>query len=571
MEKRAVIALVLSLLIFLVFGYFQQRMAPVPPPDAGPPAEKTTAGAPAPAPSPTAAPAAVPRPAPSPAAAPGSHPAREVTVDTPLYRAVFTEEGARIKSFELKKYWERLPFTRVTSLGLLWFSLDIDRYQQISTTPTDPQELVMGTAPAYFPVGVYWEPGTGAAAAPPLALFTASAPALSLSEGGRGVLTFTHQGADGITLVKTLTFAADSYRIDLQVTVRREGAEAAPGNLAVTLSADYANLPEKGGVRGFVGSINKKREDISPGSLKELKTFTGAVDWASLELGYFMQAVVPLAEAKSFLTVQETPKGPMVLTLKTPVENLAPGHEISFPYALYFGPLDIDILKKLDLGLEGAVDFGWFHFLAMPFFYVLKFFNGYVHNYGIAIIILTVLLRIVFIYPNHKSYKSMQDMQKLQPKVAKLREKYKDDREALNKELMALYRTYKVNPAGGCLPMLLQLPVFIALYNLLAYAIELRHAPFISTLPFTNIVWLADLSAKDPLLITPIIMGATMFIQQKMTPSPGDPTQAKLMLFMPIIFTFMFLNFASGLVLYWMLNNVLSIIQQYYTNKYLGK
>jgi YidC/Oxa1 family membrane protein insertase len=164
----------------------------------------------------------------------------------------------------------------------------------------------------------------------------------------------------------------------------------------------------------------------------------------------------------------------------------------------------------------------------------------------------------------------MQDMQKLQPKIAKLREKYKDDREGLNKELMGLYRTYKVNPMGGCLPMVLQLPVFIALYNILGYSIELRNAPFISTLPFTNIVWLADLSAKDPLLITPIIMGATMFLQQKMTPSPGDPAQAKMMLFMPIIFTFMFLNFASGLVLYWLFNNILAIGQQYYTNKYLS-
>ena len=163
----------------------------------------------------------------------------------------------------------------------------------------------------------------------------------------------------------------------------------------------------------------------------------------------------------------------------------------------------------------------------------------------------------------------MKEMQKLQPKVAKIREKYKDDKEAMNRELMALYRTFKVNPLGSCLPMFLQLPVFIALYNILGNAIELRHATFISTLPLTNIVWLADLSAKDPLLITPIIMGASMVIQQKMTPSPGDPAQAKMMMFLPIIFTFLFLNFASGLVIYWLVNNILAIVQQYFTNKYL--
>ena len=153
-------------------------------------------------------------------------------------------------------------------------------------------------------------------------------------------------------------------------------------------------------------------------------------------------------------------------------------------------------------------------------------------------------------------------MKKLQPMMAKIREKYADDREKMNAEIMQLYKTYKVNPAGGCLPMLLQIPVFFALYQALLGAIELRHAPFIPHLPFTDMVWLADLSAKDPFYITPLIMGGTMFLQQKMTPAPGDPTQAKVMLFMPVIFTFMFLNFPSGLVVYWLVNNVISIAQQ---------
>ncbi len=254
-------------------------------------------------------------------------------------------------------------------------------------------------------------------------------------------------------------------------------------------------------------------------------------------------------------------------SLRTPVESLPAGQAAQFSYALYFGPKDLKDLKPL--GLDRAINFGWFDFLGRPLLYVLKFFDRYSLNYGWAIIILTFLIRIVFFYPNHKSYKSMKDMQKLQPKVAKIREKYKDDKEAMNKELMALYKTFKVNPLAGCLPMVIQLPVFIALYNVLGYAIELRHASFIPTVPFTDIVWLADLSTKDPLLITPIVMGATMFLQQKMTPSPGDPAQAKMMMFLPLIFTFMFLNFASGLVIYWLVNNVLSIAQQYYTNKYL--
>ena len=245
------------------------------------------------------------------------------------------------------------------------------------------------------------------------------------------------------------------------------------------------------------------------------------------------------------------------------------GKELQAFYAFYFGPKSIHDLSAANLDLDKAVHFGWFDVLARPALQFLKWLNSYVHNWGWSLIILTILLRVVFWYPNHKSFQSMKVMQKIQPRVAEIREKYKDDREAMNRELMSLYRTFKVNPLGGCLPMVLQLPVFLALYNMLGSSIELRHASFIPTLPFTNIVWLADLSAKDPLLITPIIMGVSMFFQQKMSPSPGDPAQAKMMMFLPLIFTFLFLNFASGLVIYWLVNNVLAIAQQYFTNKYI--
>jgi len=177
---------------------------------------------------------------------------------------------------------------------------------------------------------------------------------------------------------------------------------------------------------------------------------------------------------------------------------------------------------------------------------------------------LTIIIKIVFWPLTHKSYKSMDQLRKLQPLMAQIREKHKDDRQQMNEEMMRLYKTYKVNPAGGCLPMVVQIPVFIGLYQALLNAIELRHAPFITHVPFTDIIWLADLSVKDPFYVTPIIMGATMFLQQKMTPAPGDPTQAKIMLALPVVFTFMFLNFPSGLVVYWLVNNVLSIAQQWH-------
>lgn len=190
---------------------------------------------------------------------------------------------------------------------------------------------------------------------------------------------------------------------------------------------------------------------------------------------------------------------------------------------------------------------------------MLKYLYQYTGNYGFAIIIITCILKLIFFPLTHKSYKSMKDMQMLQPKMNELKEKFKNDRDAMNRAVMELYKTHKVNPMGGCLPMLVQIPVFFGLYRALMYSIELRHAPFM--------LWITDLSAKDPYYVTPIIMGATMFIQQKMTPSNMDPVQAKMMLMLPVVFTFMFLSFPSGLVIYWLVNNVLTIIQQAYINK----
>jgi YidC/Oxa1 family membrane protein insertase len=571
MENRALIALALSFLIFVVFMVMGEKLkrpaqAPSPPPPAA-----TRPEAPAPA-----APAvARPAPAPTPTAprAPLARPAREVVVDTPLYRAVFTELGARLKSFQLKKYWEGMPFTPISSYKLGPVAFELERYQDPDKARIQPKELVHHDSFPELPLGLSWE---GTELTVPATLpCRASREALTLKAGEKGSLSFTGVSPEGLTFTRTYTFKSDSYAFDLAVKVANQSAQALEGNLDLELAESFTGEGGRRQVYGFTGSINHRLEEAKPGSFIKkgsptgFKTFSGKVDWAGLDEPYFLTAMVPLAAPKALVTLKEAVPGPMVVTLRTPVEALAPGYEAQFSYALYFGPKDLDDLKPLNLGLERAVSFGWFDFLGKPLLLVLKFFDRFTHNYGWAIIILTILIRVLFFYPNHKSYKSMKEMQKLQPKVAKIREKHKDDKEAMNKELMALYRTFKVNPLAGCLPMVLQLPVFIALYNVLGYAIELRHTAFISTLPFTQIVWLSDLSAKDPLLITPLVMGATMFIQQKMTPSPGDPAQAKMMQFLPLIFTFLFLNFASGLVLYWLVNNILSIIQQYYTNKYL--
>ena len=567
MEKRAMIALALSFVVFLVFMYVgeKSRVSPVPgtqqaqqtqpvqpvKPAAQPPAPATTAMTPS---------------APKPGAAP-ARPARDIVVETPLFRAVFTEAGGRLKSFLLKKYLESLPFTPIYHFKLGPVGFELERYHNPENSASKPKELVRPGPSQDFPLNLSWE-GKGQTVSGETLFCEASKPELTLKDGDKGTLKFTGTTPDGLTFTKTFTFKADSYGFDLAVQVANHTSQALEGQVGLDLSENFAGEEaSRFHFLGFNGSVNNKLEEIKSGGLKAPKTMTGKVDWAGLDEGYFLTAMVPQTAPNGQVVLKETPPGSMVASLRTPVENLPVGQEARFAYALYFGPKDLKDLQPL--GLERAVNFGWFDFLGKPLLHVLKFFDRYSLNYGWAIIILTFLIRIVFFYPNHKSFKSMKDMQKLQPKVAKLREKYKDDKETMNKELMALYRTFKVNPLAGCLPMVIQLPVFIALYNVLGYAIELRHASFIPTLPFTNIVWLADMSAKDPLLITPIIMGATMFLQQKMTPSAGDPTQAKMMMFLPLIFTFMFLNFASGLVIYWLVNNVLGIIQQYYTNKYL--
>jgi YidC/Oxa1 family membrane protein insertase len=562
MERRALIALALSFAVFMAFMYYGEKTKRPAAPSAVSQKAPAPQAAPAPAPPKAAAPVT---PAAKPVQAAPTRPAKDVVVDTPSFKAVFTELGGRLKSFRLKKYKDSLPYKPIYHFKLGPVALEVDRYLDPAANGLKDKDLVREGDANELPLTLSLTGKT--LNLPGLAFYEASTPALTLQAGDKGTLKFTCVSPEGLTLVKTFTFKGDSYGFDLAVQVTNNTGQPLDGQLNLDLSENFAGEEaSRFHFLGFNGSINNKLEDIKSGGLKETKTFTGKVEWAALDEGYFMTTIIPQS-VKSWVTLSEPPKAPMVASVRTPVEALGAGQAAQFSYVLYFGPKNLDDLKPLGLGR--AVDFGWFDFLGKPLLSFLNWLERYSFNYGWAIVILTILLRIVFWYPNHKSYKSMKDMAKLQPKVAKLREKYKDDKETMNKELMALYRTFKVNPMAGCLPMVIQLPVFIALYNVLGYAIELRHASFLPTLPFTNIVWLADLSAKDPLLITPIVMGATMFFQQKMTPSTGDPTQAKMMMFLPLIFTFMFLNFASGLVVYWLVNNVLSIAQQYYTNKYL--
>ncbi|MDH7500927.1 MAG: membrane protein insertase YidC, partial [candidate division NC10 bacterium] len=286
----------------------------------------------------------------------------------------------------------------------------------------------------------------------------------------------------------------------------------------------------------------------------------GEVSWTALHDTYFCAALIPLQRGGR-VRLERMREGGPVISLTFPEERIPPGGVAGESYSAFIGPKEIDRLSRLGFGMREIIDLGWFGFLARPALYFLKYTNRYLGNYGLAIIVLTLLMRIILFPLTYKSFKSMQEMQRLQPKINLLRERYKEDAKRMNQELMELYRKHQINPLGGCLPMLVQIPIFIALYNALINSVELWRAPFL--------LWIKDLSAKDPYYVLPILMGASWVIQQAMTPTVGDPRQAKMMLLMPVIFTFMFLNFPSGLVLYFLVSNLLGIGQQYLMNRQL--
>jgi YidC/Oxa1 family membrane protein insertase len=359
--------------------------------------------------------------------------------------------------------------------------------------------------------------------------------------------------ADQLKIVRTMVFDPDSYLIE--DTYRVENLSQAPvatSPLFVLTNAPFSvrDAASRFTFSGPVAYVNQTLHEVKGKKISEgIKILQGEVSWAAYEDNYFISAIMP-AEAQN-KAVRMSASGETVQTVidEGPLQ-LDPSAVKEFNYTVYFGPKKLEILNAVNRDLAKAINFGWFDVLAKPMLWLLNFFHSYVGNYGVAIILLTVLIKAVFWPITQKGMKSMKNMQKLQPKVAKLKEKFKNDPQKMNQEMMALYKTYKVNPLGGCLPLLLQIPFFFALYKVLLMSIELRHAPFM--------LWINDLSAPDRLWIgvdipflhgipvLTLLMGGSMYLQQKMTPTTADPTQARIMQMLPIIFTFMFLNFASG-------------------------
>ena len=529
MEKRAFLAVVLSIVVFYVFsmimGPEKKQAVPVSP--------QNTASTAAPA-APVVQPAAALPAASAPQSIPAAAVQKDVTIETGLYTAVFSSRGGALKSMTLKKYSEQAgPAASPVILG----------------NNTDPAILTFATRANGFNLS-------------DSAVYTADADTVKVSGAETRQLVFTHVSGQGFTVRKVYTFAADSYGIKLDTQVMNNSAAPLVGTIQQVMT--YPPEPKvKDNRFDTAGSYLFADNALQADKIKDVATASKKYDknvlWAGFADKYFLSAILTEKNSIASVELKKNTAGFMESIVSAPQVTVNAGQTVTVSQRLFVGPKDIDILKAQGDSLEQSLDLGWFTALAKPLLYTLKFFYRYVGNYGIAIIIITIILKVLFFPLTHKSYKSMKDMQKIQPKMAALKEKYKDDRDAMNKAVMELYREHKVNPLGGCLPMVVQIPVFFALYKALMFSIELRHAPFY--------LWVTDLSDKDPYYVTPIIMGITMFIQQKMTPSQMDPIQQKMMLALPVVFTFMFLSFPSGLVLYWLVNNVLTIGQQMYINK----
>jgi YidC/Oxa1 family membrane protein insertase len=501
-------------------------------------------------------------------------PLKEVSVETQNYWAVFTSEDARLKHFRLKKYEDRAKEAALT-IKLIQLVDDILGKKAEEPKKPEPLDLVNSREEKNFPLGLAlslsdenWE---------------VDREQLRLLESGeKGEITFSKSLENGLRVSKRFKFTSDLYSINLEVEVQNNSSKEITNKLGLEWIGEielvklvkednkdyglkYAFLRNQkvekkqfgsAGASGCVpGCGSQKKTTIEPFETTE----KGEIKWFSFEGEYFAALLIPPPSKEITLSIKGTEKDLLKADVINPPISIPPREKVSVAYKIYLGPKDEDRLKALGVGAEKLVDFGFFTVVAKPLLWFIRLTNKVTGNYGIDIIIISILIKIIFLPLTQISFKSMKEMQKVQPEMNRLKEQFKNDKARMQQEIMLLYKRRKINPMSGCLPMLIQIPVFIALYNALQYAIEMRHAPFF--------LWIQDLAAKDPIYITPLIMGATMVIQQKMTPTAADPTQAKMFMLMPVMFTFLFLNFPSGLVIYWLINNVLSIAHQYYLNK----
>ncbi len=411
-----------------------------------------------------------------------------------------------------------------------------------------------------------------------LSQYTASQNSYTLESSDKIVVPLTWVSESGVAVTKTLTFSKDSYVVDIDYAVSNNGSSDWAGALYAQFNrsrpldsgGSFGRLPSYTGAAVYTEAEKRKKYDFDDiEDLHEeavdgerglaIKTDNG---WIAMLQHYFVGAWLPAeGQRKIYSSVSGDGQKQYRIGYKdAKSKSIKPGETGNFTTRVYLGSKEQSRLKKLeDNGVKGlalTVDYGWLTFLADPLFIALSWFHKIVGNWGWAIILLTIAIKLLFYPLSAASYRSMGKMRKLQPRMQTLKERYKDDRQKFQMEMMAMYKKEKVNPAGGCLPMLIQIPVFIALYWVLLESVEMRQAPFA--------LWWQDLSAKDPYYVLPVLMGLSMYFMQKLNPAPMDDIQKKVFMIMPFALTFLFMTFPQGLVLYWVVNNVLTMAQQWF-------
>lgn len=449
--------------------------------------------------------------------------------------------------------------------------VEVQLLQHFTAMPDDngaPFTLLNRSADSLYVAqsGLIGENGTDTAEGRPEFATASSSYNIGMSDSINVDLTLNQ---NGVKIVKRFEFSAGDYSIGVKYLINNLTAEPWQANFYGQIRRDSKPplVTSSGGVMPFLGAAIREEDknyakydfgDMEDESVRA--TIQGG--WVAMVQHYFVSAWVPPTEDKNVFSLRKRSGKDLYLMDYTGQRiSVAPGGSGEYRAQFYVGPKDQERLARLADYLDLTIDYGFLWMVAKPLFAGLKMIQSYVGNWGWSIILLTLVIKIALYPLSAASLKSMAKMRNLQPEMARLKELYGDDRQKMSQELMGLYKKEKVNPAGGCFPMLLQMPVFLALYWVLLESVEIRHSPWI--------FWIQDLSAKDPLFVLPILMGASMMLMQKLQPMPTDPMQAKVMQFLPIVFTFFFMIFPAGLVLYWTVNNLLSMAQQWFVNRQL--
>lgn len=403
------------------------------------------------------------------------------------------------------------------------------------------------------------------------ALYTAEKTAYSLSPDQNELKVTLNWQKDGITVQKIFTFVRGSYEVKVSYVLNNQSAQMWQGNLYTQLLRTDSPPPSTGGLMNlatfFGAAISSPQKPFDKVTFKQMSQKPVDLQindgWAAMIQHYFISAWIPPKMAVSRYYSKVNDNGLYTIGMIGQDLTAAPGNQLATEAKLYMGPAIADLLEKTAPGLKLTIDYGWFWFISGIIFWMMQKIYDVIGNWGWSIVLVTIVIKLIFYKLSAKSYRSMSMLKKLQPHIEALRERYKDDKQKLTQATLDLYKKEKVNPMSGCLPILIQIPVFIALYWVLVESVQLRQAPFI--------LWIHDLSQHDPYYVLPVLMGISMFVQQRMNPPPPDPIQAKVMMMMPIVFTFLFANFPAGLMLYWFVNNTLSFLQQWHITRGIEK